>query len=72
MRTLRHIGRFIKHPMVYIELTDLHLTKQDWPVNQNREDAENQDGYQEAVSEVPKVSDSCLTPAKDSQVHKCI
>ena len=70
LKTLRHIGIFVKHPMVYIETTDILSMIQDRLASQQikkEEEDENQTEYQVA-SEVPKVWETCQQPVEESQV----
>ena len=64
------MGLFVKHPMVYIETTDIHFMIQHRLASQQiekEEDEENQTEYQ-VVSEVPKVGEICQPPAEESEV----
>ena len=68
LKTLRCMGIFVKCPMVYIEIIDIHSVIQHRLASQQikkGEDDENQTEYQVA-SEVPKVGETCQPP--ESQV----
>ena len=70
LKTLRYMGIILKHPMVYIETTDLYSLIQHRLASKQimkGEDEENQTQYQVA-SEVPKVGEMHQSPAEESQV----
>ena len=61
LKTLRHMGIFVKHPMMYIETCDIHSMIKCRLASQQLEKEErdeNQTKYQIA-SEVPKVVETC-------------
>ena len=71
LKTLRHMGIFIKHSTVYIETIDLQSMNLVLTSKQCKEgeDGQNWSKYQTTVSEVPKVGVAvCPTPAEKFHV----
>ena len=69
--TLRHMGIFIKHPMVYIKTAEhsLHTAGLASQVKQG-EYCQIQTEYQEIAHEAPKFGNMCPTPEQDFQIHE--
>ena len=69
MKTVRHMGNFVTHSMIYIETIDIHSMIQYRLASQQvkKEEEENQTVYQVA-SEMPKVGEMCQSPTEESQV----